>query len=118
MFDGIEGEGIAVSLVDMGDRFRLICAEIELVKPCRPMPNLPTARLMWKLKPDFRTGAAAWIYAGGAHHAVVSTALTAEDIRLYAKMTGTELVVIDDATELHTLEQQLEMLDLMSKMRR
>ena len=115
VFDGIEGEGIAVSMVDMGDRFRLVCADIKLIKQPKPMPKLPVARLMWKLKPDFATGAAAWIYAGGAHHAVVSTALTSEDIRLFAKMTGTELVVINDKTELNAFEQQLEMLDLKAK---
>ena len=118
VFDGIAGEGIAVSMVDMGDRFRLICAEIELVKQPEPMPKLPVARLMWKIKPDFRTGAAAWIYAGGAHHAVVSTALTAEDIRLFAKMTDTELVVIDSKTDLNSFEQQLEMLDLKARLAR
>ena len=62
------------------------------------MPELPVARLMWEILPDFKTGAAAWIYAGGAHHAVVSTALTAEDIKLFAKLTDTELVVIDENT--------------------
>lgn len=117
VFDGIAGEGIAVSMVDMGNRFRLICAEIELVEQPAPMPKLPVARLMWKIKPDFATGAAAWIYAGGAHHAVVSTALTSEDIRLFAKMTDTELVIIDNKTDLNTFEQQLELLDLKSKMK-
>lgn len=117
VFDGIDGEGIAVSLVDMGNRFRLVCAEITLVKQPRPMPKLPVARLMWKLKPDFETGAAAWIYAGGAHHAVVSTALTVEDIRLYAKMTDTELVIIDDKTTIADLEARLEMLDCMAKLK-
>ena len=114
VFDGVSGEGIAVSMIDMGNRFRLICAEISLVKQPEPMPKLPVARLMWKIKPDFKTGAAAWIYAGGAHHAVVSTALTAEDIRLFAKMTNTELVIIDGKTELNAFEQQLEMLDVIS----
>ncbi len=118
VFDGIEGEGIAVSMIDMGDRFRLVCAEIELVKQPEPMPELPVARLMWKIKPDFATGAAAWIYAGGAHHAVVSTALTSEDIRLFAKMTGTELVIIDGKTDLNSFEQQLEMLDTLAKLRK
>ena len=117
VFDGISGSGIAVSMIDMGDRFRLVCAEIELVKQPEPMPGLPVARLMWKIKPDFATGAAAWIYAGDAHHAVVSTALTADDIRLFAKMTGTELVIIDDKTDLNTLEQQLELLDLKAKIK-
>jgi len=118
VFDGITGNAISVSLVDLGDRFRLICAEIELVQQSAPMPKLPVARLMWKLKPDFNTGAAAWIYAGGAHHAVVSTALTAEDIRLFAKLTGTELVVIDGKTNLNDLEQQLELLDLKAQLSR
>lgn len=118
VFDGIEGEAIAVSMVDMGDRFRLVCAEITLVKQPEPMPKLPVARLMWKLKPDFPTGAAAWIYAGGAHHAVVSTALTAEDIRLFAKMTDTELVVIDSDTKLSKFEQRLEMLDITARLKK
>ena len=118
VFDGIEGEGIAVSMIDMGDRFRLVCADITLVKQPEPMPKLPVARLMWKLKPDFATGAAAWIYAGGAHHAVVSTALTKDDIRLFAKMTDTELVIIDDKTDINAFEQQLAMLDAMTKIKR
>lgn len=118
VFEGVTGEGIAVSMIDMGDRFRLVCAEITLVKQKEAMPKLPVARVMWKLKPDFATGSAAWIYAGGAHHAVVSTALTTEDIRLFAKMTDTELVLINDKTELNSFEQQLEMLDTMAKIRR
>lgn len=118
VFEGVTGEGIAVSLIDLGDRFRLVCAEITLVKQPAAMPKLPVARVMWKLKPDLATGSAAWIYAGGAHHAVVSTALTVDDIRLYAKMTDTELVVIDDKTELNAFEQQLELLDTVAKLRR
>jgi len=99
VFNGIEGQGIAVSMVDMGARFRIVCAKINLIRQPQPMPKLPVARLMWKLIPDFKTGAAAWIYAGGAHHAVVSTALTVEDIRLFAKFTNTEIVVIDENTK-------------------
>ena len=118
VFEGVTGEGIAVSMIDMGDRFRLVCADITLVKQPEPMPKLPVARVMWKLKPDFATGSAAWIYAGGAHHAVVSTALTAEDIRLFAKLTDTELVVINDKTELNAFEQQLEMLDVMASLKK
>ncbi len=117
VFDGISGKGIAVSMVDMGDRFRLVCAEIELIDQPKAMPRLPVARLMWKIKPDFATGAAAWIYAGGAHHAVVSTALTADDIRLFAKLTNTELVVIDSKTELCDFERRLEMLDIAAKIK-
>lgn len=108
VFDGIAGEGIAVSMVDMGDRFRLVCAKIELVTPPEAMPKLPVARVMWKIKPDFETGAAAWIYAGGAHHAVVSTALTVDDVRLLARLTDTELVVIDEKTDIDTFRDSLK----------
>ena len=94
VFDGIQGKGIAVSMVDMGTHFRLICAEIELVKQPEEMPCLPVARVMWKILPSFSEGAEKWIYAGGAHHAVVSTALTCEDIELFAKLTNTEVVFI------------------------
>ena len=100
VFDGAPGKAVAVSMVDMGDRYRLVCADIELVTPPEAMPKLPVARLMWKLRPDFATGAAAWIRAGGAHHAVVSTALDAADIRLFAKLTDTDLVEINDRTEM------------------
>ena len=100
VFDGAPGKAVAVSMIDMGDRYRLVCADIELVTPPEAMPKLPVARLMWKLKPDFATGAAAWIRAGGAHHAVVSTALDAADIRLFAKLTDTELVEINDRPEM------------------
>ena len=104
-----------IMLIDMGNRFRIICAEIEMFEPKFDMPNLPVARLTWKPKPNFKVGAAAWIYSGGAHHAVVSTALTAEDIRLFAKLTDSELVIIDSNTEIHKLEAELKMLDCISR---
>lgn len=100
VFDGITGEGIQVTLVDMGDHFRIICADIELVKQPEPMPKLPVARIMYRHKPDFAIGTAAWCYAGGAHHSVISTALTRADIAMFARLTGTELITIgDDTTE-------------------
>ena len=94
VFDGIEGNGIAVSMIDMGTHFRLICADIELVKCPESMPNLPVAGVTWKILPDFAEGTERWIEAGGAHHAVVSTALTRADIELFARLTNTELVII------------------------
>jgi L-arabinose isomerase len=100
VFDSVTGEGIQVTLVDLGDHFRIICADIELVKVPHPMPKLPVAQIMYRHKPNFRIGTAAWCYAGGAHHSVVSTALTREDIAMFAHLTGTELIVIgDDTTE-------------------
>ena len=117
VFDGVEGDAVAVCMIDMGNRFRLICASVELVKQPKPMPKLPVARIMWKLKPDHATGAAAWIYAGGAHHTVVSSALTVDDVRLFAKLTDTELVVIDENTDLNKLQSELDMLDLLAKLK-
>ncbi len=111
VFDGVEGRGISVCMTDMGNRFRLIAAEIELVKPPKPMPALPVARLMWKIRPDFRTGTQAWLHAGGGHHTVVSTALDLDDIRLFARLTGTELVTIDGSTEMHSFLKELERSD-------
>ena len=100
VFDGVTGDGIQVTLVDMGDHFRIICADIELVKQPKPMPKLPVARIMYRHKPNFDIGTAGWCYAGGAHHAVVSTALTRDDVAMFARLTGTELICIgDDTTE-------------------
>ena len=117
VFDGVEGDAVAVCMIDMGDRFRLICASVELVKQPKPMPKLPVARIMWKLKPDHQTGAAAWIYAGGAHHTVVSSAIDVDDVRMFAKLTDTELVVIDENTDLNKLQNELDMLDLLAKLK-
>ena len=100
VFDGVTGDGIQCTLVDMGDHFRIICADIELVKQPKPMPKLPVARIMYRHKPNFEIGTAGWCYAGGAHHAVVSTALSRKEIAMFAKLTGTELITIgDDTTE-------------------
>ena len=99
VFDGVTGDGVQVTLIDLGDHFRIICADIELVKQPKPMPKLPVARIMYRHKPDFAIGTAAWCYAGGAHHAVISTALSREDIAMYARLTGTELVTIGDDTK-------------------
>ncbi len=98
IFDGVTGDAIQVTLVDMGDHFRIICADIELVEQPKPMPKLPVARIMYRHKPNFKIGTAAWCYAGGAHHSVVSTALTKEDIANFARFTGTELIIIDENT--------------------
>ncbi len=94
VFDGACGDAVAVCMVDMGDRFRLICADIELVEQPEPMPNLPVARVMWKIKPNFDDGVRAWLEAGGAHHTVVSTALTSKDIEMFASMLSCEFVHI------------------------
>jgi len=99
----VTGDGIQVTMVDMGDRFRIICADIELIKQPHEMPKLPVARIMYRHKPNFEIGTAAWCYAGGAHHSIVSTALTRYDIAMFAKLTGSELITIGDDTRIEDL---------------
>lgn len=94
VFDGICGDAIAVCMTDTGKGLRLICAEIELVKQPLPMPKLPVARVMWRIKPEFKSGVRAWLEAGGAHHTVVSTALTASDMEAFAALHGIEFAHI------------------------
>ncbi|HKI56811.1 MAG TPA: L-arabinose isomerase [Trueperaceae bacterium] len=111
VFDARPGAAVNVSLVDLGNRFRLLVNEVEAVTP-PPLPKLPVARALWRVKPDFQTGVAAWIHAGGAHHTVFSYALTSEQVADFAEIAGVELVVIDDATELRALLRELRLADL------
>lgn len=109
VFDGATGSAINVSLVDLGNRFRLLVNEVESVKPEQPLPNLPVARTLWDAKPNLRTAAAAWILAGGAHHTGYSLSVTTEHIEDFAEMVGVELVVIDEDTKLRSFKNDLRM---------
>ena len=107
VFDTLAGPGLNASLMDMGNRFRLLVNEVEVVPPDKPLPRLPVARALWVPKPDLPTSAAAWIYAGGAHHAGFSQAVTTEMLEDFAAMAGVELVVIDADTRLRQFKQEL-----------
>jgi L-arabinose isomerase len=76
VFNAPAGPALNASLIDLGNRFRLIVNEVDVVKPPRPLPKLPVARAVWECRPDFKTACAAWIYAGGAHHTGFSYAVT------------------------------------------
>ena len=117
VFEGHEGPGIVVSLVDMGGRLRLIVQDIQCVKPILPMPNLPVARVMWKAFPDLTTGVECWIAAGGAHHTVLSYDVTAEQIKDWARLMDIEFVHITKDTTVESLEQQLFLNDLAWKLK-
>ena len=82
-------------MIDLGDRFRLLVNEVDAVEPEQPLPKLPVARAFWTPRPDLKTAAAAWIYAGGPHHTVFSQALTSEPIEDFAEMVGVECLRID-----------------------
>ncbi len=117
VFEGKEGEGIVVSLIDMGGRMRLICQDIVCVKPIMEMPNLPVARVMWRAMPDLTTGVECWIAAGGAHHTVLSYDVTAEQMRDFARMLDIEFVHITKDTTPEKLEEELLVKDLIWKLK-
>ncbi len=117
VFEGRAGKACVVSLVDMGGRLRLICQDIEAVKPIMPMPNLPVARVMWRAMPDLCTGAECWILAGGAHHTVLTYDATPEMLRDFARMMEMEFVHITKDTTPETLEQELFLNDLAWKLK-
>ena len=117
VFEGKAGKAIVVSLIDMGGRLRLICQDIECVKPVLPMPNLPVARVMWKALPDLLTGVECWIMAGGAHHTVLSYDVTAEQMHDWARMMDIEFVHINADSTPGKIEHELFLNDLAWKLK-
>ncbi|HEY6497504.1 MAG TPA: L-arabinose isomerase [Trebonia sp.] len=107
VFTADPGPGVVAALSDMRDRFRLVANQVELVPPSAPLPRLPVGRAVWKPAPDFRTSATAWLTAGAAHHTVMSTAVGIEAFEDYARMAGTELLVIDEATTLRSFDSEI-----------
>ena len=107
VFTAPSGPAIVASLVDMGDKFRLIVNEVDVIQPQQPLQKLPVARAVWVPRPSLKIAAAAWIYAGGAHHTGFSQALTMEPMEDFAEIAGVELVVIDADTRLRELRRQL-----------
>ncbi len=107
VFTAPDGPAVVASLVDMGNRFRLIVNEIDVVQPEQPLPHLPVARAVWYPKPSLKVAAAAWIYAGGAHHTGFSQALTTEHLADFAEIAGVELILIDGETKLREFRQML-----------
>ncbi|MEI6949319.1 L-arabinose isomerase [Paraflavisolibacter sp. H34] len=112
VFNSGAGAAINASIVDMGNRFRLIVNEVEAVAPQNELPKLPVARVLWKPLPDMKTGCAAWILAGGAHHTCYSQNLTAENLQDFAEMAGIEFVLIGKDTSLYNLKNELRWNDV------
>ncbi len=108
VFDVDPGEALNVSLIDTGDRFRLLLNEVETVKPDQSLPKLPVARALWTPKPSLDIAATAWILAGGAHHTCFSQSLTTEYIEDFAEIAGIELVKIDGRTSLSHFKNELK----------
>ncbi len=107
VFDGQAGPAINVSLVDMGNRFRLIVNEVEAVLPTQALPQLPVARVLWEAMPNLEIAATAWMLAGGAHHTVYTQALSTNFIEDLAEIAGLELLVIDRQTQIRAFKDSL-----------
>jgi L-arabinose isomerase len=112
VFDVAEGLAVNASMIDMGDRLRLIVNEVDVVEPNEDLPKLPVARVLWEPKPDLQTEAAAWIYAGGAHHTSFSQAITQEYLQDFADIADLEYVLIDEDTKIPEFKQKLNWNDI------
>ena len=112
VFTSKEGKGIATSLIDLGNRFRLIINDVDCKKVEKPMPKLPVATNFWTPQPDLYTGAEAWILAGGAHHTAFTYDLTAEQMGDWANAMGIEAVYIDKDTKIRDFKRDLQIGEL------
>jgi L-arabinose isomerase len=112
IFDANTGPAIGAAIMDMGQRFRIVANVVDVVPTDTPLPKLPVARALWLPRPSLKVAAAAWIYAGGAHHTSFSYAVTAEHLQDFAEMAGVEFLLIDEKTEEDAFKDKLRWNDL------
>ena len=107
VFDAAPGPAAVVGICDLGDRFRLVLNEVDVVEPDEPLPKLPVARAVWEPRPDLATSAEAWLMAGGPHHTVLSQAVGTEELTDFARIIGVELLVVDGGTNRRDLANEI-----------
>ena len=107
VFDVAAGEALNASIIDLGDRFRMIVNEVAVVAPDEPLPKLPVARVMWMPKPNLEIAAGAWILAGGAHHTAFSQSVTSNHMEDFAEMAQIEFLLINEETKLSDFKKEL-----------
>jgi L-arabinose isomerase len=107
VFTARSGPAVNATMLDMGNRFRMVVNEVDVIQPDAPLPNLPVARAMWIPRPNLKIAAAAWIMAGGAHHTGFSQAITSQHLEDFAEMAGLEFLRIDHQTDLSELKKEL-----------
>ena len=107
VFNSGPGPAINASIVDMGNRFRLLVNEVMAVSSFNPLPKLPVARVLWKPYPNMHTGCAAWILAGGAHHTCYSQGLNADHMEDFAEIAGIEYLLIGKETKINHFKNEL-----------
>jgi L-arabinose isomerase len=101
------GPAVNTTLIDLGNRFRMIINEVEVVQPEKPLQKLPVASAVWIPKPDLTVAAGAWILAGGAHHTGFSQSVTRQHLQDFAEMAGLEFLSIDQDTDLESFKKEL-----------
>lgn len=116
VFTGAAGPAINVSVIDLGSRYRMLANVVDTVTPTHDLPKLPVACTLWEPQPSLQEAAAAWIYGGGAHHTVHTQALSLDTLASYADMTGIELAVIDNKTDLRQFKTDLKLNDLLYRL--
>lgn len=107
VFDVRQGPAVNATLIDMGNRFRMIVNEVDVIPPDQPLFKLPVARAVWIPRPNLKTAAAAWILAGGAHHTAFSQAIQVEHLEDFAEMAGLEFLVIGNDTRIPEWKKEL-----------
>ncbi len=112
VFDVASGPGVNASLMDMGNRFRLLVNPCDVIPPDAPLPNLPVARVVWQPNPNLEVAAGAWILAGGAHHTGFSMAITKEHLEDFSEISGIEFLLIDNDTTISSIKKELRWNDL------
>ncbi len=112
VFTASTGHAVNASVVDMGNRFRLIVNQVNVIDPEHPLPKLPVARAVWIPEPNLKVAATAWIAAGGAHHTALSRALTTEHLENFCEMAGMECLVIDRNTKIADFSKELRWNDM------
>lgn len=117
VFNAAAGEAVNASLVEFGDRFRLVVNEVRTIDPPYAMPKLPVAQAVWVPHPDFTTGLEGWLWSGGAHHTGYSTQLGAEHLQVYADLVGIEFIRIGQGTTLEHVRTQLALQELLAQRR-
>ncbi len=116
VFNVSAGAALNASLMDFGNRFRLLVNTVDAVNPKHDLPRLPVARVLWQPHPTMETACAAWIYAGGAHHTCYSQNLTAENLQDFAEMAKIEMILIDKNTTIPNLKNELRWNDMAYKL--
>ncbi|MCB0686624.1 MAG: L-arabinose isomerase, partial [Saprospiraceae bacterium] len=107
VFNGSSGKALNASMIDLGNRFRLLVNTVEGKVPAHDLPKLPVARVLWDPQPNLSVAASAWILSGGAHHTCYSQNITVDQLEDFAEIAAIECVIIDDTTSIRQLKQDL-----------